>query len=182
MHLTPQLAGELEEHGPQLVCYREGIDGDGVRGQLVNQVNKTGGRAAPSLTCSRTVVATITRPQKSLALILARGVAANLSVPISVLDADGNLVFFNEAAEEMHGITFAEAGELSASDWPDVLSTSVPLEELPVGVALFERRPVHTIVDFTGADGVPRRVSVTAFPLMGREDELYGAFAIFWHL
>ena len=51
-----------------------------------------------------------------------------------------------------------------------------------MGVALLERRPVHTTVEFTGADGVARQVSVTAFPLMGREDELYGAFAIFWHL
>jgi PAS domain S-box-containing protein len=127
-------------------------------------------------------VATITRPQKSLALILARGVAANLSIPISVLDADGNLVFFNKAAETMHGMTFAEAGELSAAEWPEVFSIPVALEELPVGVALYERRPVHTTVQFTGADGVPREVSVTAFPLIGREEELYGAFAIFWHL
>ncbi len=125
-------------------------------------------------------MATITRPQKSLALILARGVAANLSLPISVLDAEGNLVFFNEAAEEMHGITFEDAGELSAAEWPNVFSIPVPLEELPVGVALFERRAVHTTLQFTGADGISREVSVTAFPLMGREDELQGAIAIFW--
>ena len=125
-------------------------------------------------------MATRTRPQKSLALILARGVAANLSVPISVLDAEGNLVFFNEAAEEMHGITFEDAGELSAAEWPAVFSIPVSLEELPVGVALFERRAVHTTVEFTGADGVPRDVSVTAFPLMGREEEPQGAIAIFW--
>jgi PAS domain-containing protein len=125
-------------------------------------------------------VATITRPQKSLALILARGVAANLSVPISVLDAEGNLVFFNEAAEVMHGITFEDAGELSAAEWPNVFSIPVPLEELPVGVALIERRAVHTTVPFTGVDGVAREVSVTAFPLMGREQELQGAIAIFW--
>ena len=125
-------------------------------------------------------MATRTRPQKSLALILARGVAANLSVPISVLDAEGNLVFFNEAAEEMHGITFADAGELAAAEWPAVFSIPVPLEELPVGVALFERRAVHTTVPFTGVDGTSREVSVTAFPLMGREEELQGAIAIFW--
>ena len=125
-------------------------------------------------------MATITRPQKSLALILARGVAANLSLPISVLDAEGNHVFFNEAAEEMHGIAFEDAGELSAAEWPKVFSIPVPLEELPVGVALFERRAVHTTLQFTGADGISREVSVTAFPLMGREDELQGAIAIFW--
>jgi PAS domain-containing protein len=114
-------------------------------------------------------------------LIRAREVAANLSVPISVLDAEGNLVFFNQAAEELHGVTFAEAGELSAAEWPKLFATAA-LEELPVGIALFERRPVHTIVPFTGADAVPREVAVTAFPLVGREGELFGAVAIFWHL
>lgn len=133
-------------------------------------------------------MATITRRQKSLALIRAREVATNLSIPISVLDPDGNLVFFNRSAEAMHGMTFEEAGELSATEWPTLFAprasdgTPIPLEELPVGVALFERRPVHKTIQFTGADGVLREISVTAFPLMGREQELFGAVAIFWHL
>jgi PAS domain-containing protein len=82
-----------------------------------------------------------------------RGTRALLA--LSVLDAEGNLVFFNKAAEEMHGITFENAGELSAAEWPNVFSIP-PLEELPVGVALFERRAVHTTVQFTGADGISR--------------------------
>jgi PAS domain-containing protein len=121
------------------------------------------------------------RPQKSLILIRAREVAANLSVPVSLLDAEGNLVFFNEAAEAMHGVAFEDIGELTADEWPKLFATA-PLEELPVGTALFERRPVHTVVHFTGADDVDRSVAVTAFPLVGREGELFGVFAIFWHL
>jgi PAS domain-containing protein len=127
------------------------------------------------------------RRQKNLALIRAREVATNLSIPISVLDADGNLVFFNQAAEAMHGMTFADCGELSATEWPALFATEevadgtpMPLEATPPGVALSERRPVHKTLQFTGADGVVREVSVTAFPLMGREEELYGAMAIFW--
>ena len=126
-------------------------------------------------------MATLTRRQKSLVLIRAREVAANLSVPVSLLDAEGNLVFFNEAAEAMHGMTFEEAGELPAAEWPALVATAA-LEDLPVGVALFERRPVHTVVPFTGADDVDRTVAVTAFPLVGREGELFGVFAIFWRL
>lgn len=125
---------------------------------------------------------TIRQPrQKSLILIRAREVAANLSLPVSLLDAEGNLVFFNQAAEAMHGVTFEEVGELAAVEWPKFFATPA-LEDMPIGVALFERRPVHTTVDFTGADGVDRSVAVTAFPLMGREGELFGAFAIFWPL
>jgi PAS domain-containing protein len=128
------------------------------------------------------VTLTVRQPrQKSLILIRAREVATNLSLPVSLLDAEGNLVFFNQAAEAMHGVTFEEAGELAAAEWPKLFATAA-LEDLPVGVALFERRPVHTIVHFTGVDGVDRSIAVTAFPLVGREGELFGAFAIFWPL
>jgi PAS domain-containing protein len=58
------------------------------------------------------------RQQKGLILIRAREVAANLSLPVSLLDSEGNLVFFNEAAEAMHGVAFEEVGELSAAEWP----------------------------------------------------------------
>ena len=121
------------------------------------------------------------RRQKSLVLILAREFASQLSMPMFVADAEGNLVFFNQAAEAMHGVTFEEVGELAAVEWPKLFATPA-LEDMPIGVALFERRPVHTVVHFTGADGVDRSVAVTAFPLMGREGELFGAFAIFWPL
>ena len=126
-------------------------------------------------------VATITRRQKSLILIRAREVATNLSLPVSLLDAEGNLVFFNQAAEAMHGVTFEEVGEIAVDEWPKLFATAA-LEDMPLGAALFERRPVHTVVRFTGADGVDRSVAVTAFPLVGREGELFGAFAIFWPL
>ena len=77
-------------------------------------------------------------------------------------------MFFNQAAEAMHGVRFEDVGELAAAEWPELFATAA-LEDAPVGVALFERRPVHTIVPFTGADGVDRTVAVTAFPLVGRE-------------
>ena len=57
------------------------------------------------------------RQQKSLALILARGFAANLSMAISVHDPTGTIVFYNESAEAAFGVTFAEMGELSADEW-----------------------------------------------------------------
>ena len=41
--------------------------------------------------------------------------------------------------------------------------------------------PHHETLFYTGIDGVRREVAITAFPLMGREQELQGAFVIFWH-
>jgi PAS domain-containing protein len=126
------------------------------------------------------------RQQKSLTLILARGFASNLSMPISVHDPTGRIVFYNESAEAAFGVTFADLGELSAAEWTARYSpaeadgTPIPLEELPVGVALTERRPAHRTVHFTRPDNVRYVAEVTAFPLMGREEELFGAVRVFW--
>jgi PAS domain-containing protein len=131
-------------------------------------------------------MAVAVREQKSLTLILARGFASNLSMPISVHDPTGRIVFYNEPAEAAFGVTFAEMGELSADEWTARYSpkeadgSPIPLEELPVGVALTERRPAHRTVCFTRPDNVGYVAEVTAFPLMGREEELFGAMRIFW--
>ena len=128
------------------------------------------------------------REQKSLALILARAFASNLSMPISVHDPTGRIVFYNASAEAVFGVKFAETGELSAAEWTARFSpeeadgTPIPLEELPVGVALTERRPAHREVHFTRSRqrlGTPWRSRL--FPLMGREEELFGAVRLFWN-
>ena len=126
------------------------------------------------------------RHQKSLTLILARGFASNLSMAMSVHDPTGRVVFYNESAEAVFGLKFAETGELSAAEWTarvtpeEADGTPIPLEELPVGVALTERTPAHRTVHFTRPDDVRYAAEVTAFPLMGREEELFGAVRIFW--
>ena len=132
-------------------------------------------------------MAVTVREQKSLTLILARAFAANLSMPISLHDPTGRVVFYNESAEGVVGATFAEMGELSAAEWAARYSpeeadgTPIPIEELPVGIALTEQRPAHREVHFTNPGSSRYAVEVTAFPLMGREDELFGAVRIFWN-
>jgi hypothetical protein len=133
-------------------------------------------------------VATRTRRQKSLALIRAREVATNLSMPMGLLDPHGTIVFYNAAAEVILGDTFENAGELSSAEWAAAFAperadgTPIPMHELPAGVALIERCADHKTLFYTGIDGVRREVAITAFPLMGREQELQGAVVIFWHL
>ncbi len=126
------------------------------------------------------------RRQKNLVLIVAREFASKLATATFIADADGNLVFYNEPAEDLLGRTFAEAGEMSAAEWAGVFAVEdldgspLPLERIPAGIALFERRPVHRDVRITGLDGVKREISVTAFPLLARAHELVGVVAIFW--
>jgi PAS domain-containing protein len=124
--------------------------------------------------------------QKNLLVILARDVAEKLATPMFVVDAEGTLVFYNEGAEAVLGKTFADCGEMSADEWSaewspvDEDGEPLPLEGLPIGIALFEKRPVHRSFMIVGSDGVKRRVAATALPLMAHRDEIVGAVALFW--
>ena len=125
-------------------------------------------------------------PQKHIALILARELATQLATATFIADALGELVYYNEPAEEILGRTFAEAGSMSADEWSslfqveDLDGASLPLERMPPGVALSERRPAHGRLRITGLDGRRRLISVTALPLFSTPTELVGIVAIFW--
>ena len=124
--------------------------------------------------------------QKHLVLILAREFASNLATPTLVIDDRGWLVFFNEAAEETVGVTFAETGEMPLDDFtqryqPRTLDEEpVPLERRPAGIALFERRAAHERLKITSADGEEREVGVTAIPLFAHKDEFVGVVNFWW--
>jgi PAS domain-containing protein len=126
------------------------------------------------------------RRHKHLVLILAREFASNLATPTLIADDRGQLVFFNEAAEEIVGATFAEIGEIPLDEWaasfsPRTLdSEPVPPGRLPARIALDERRSTHQRLLVTSRDGVDREVAVTAFPLFAHADEFVGIVAIFW--
>ena len=116
---------------------------------------------------------------------MARGFMANLSTPAFLVDRQGVLVFYNEAAEEILGLRFEEAGPMPAEEWgarfeptgPD--GHPVPVEELPLGIALLEGRPAHAPLRITSSAGHTEEIQATAFPLIGRTGQS-GALAIFW--
>jgi PAS domain-containing protein len=124
--------------------------------------------------------------QKNLILILARKFASKLATPTFVVDAAGDLVYYNEPAEDVLGRSFGEAGEMSAEALPSLFSPEdlegqpLALDELPLGIVLLARKPAHRDMRIAGLDGRRRVVSVTAFPLLARPDELVGAVAVFW--
>lgn len=126
------------------------------------------------------------RRQKELILILAREFASKLATAMFIADRHGDLIFYNEPAEEILGTTLAEAGEMSADHWTslfhpeDLQGGPLSLEAIPPGVALVKRKPAHATLRITGLDGRKRVVSVTAFPLFARADEFLGMVAIFW--
>jgi PAS domain-containing protein len=124
--------------------------------------------------------------RRNLVMILARDLTSRLVTPCFVVDADGTLAFFNEAAETVLGRTYAESGELQAGEWAsewaptDLDGNPVPLEELPLGIAFREGRAAHRALCITAVDGIAREIEVTAFPLCAREGHVEGAIAVFW--
>ena len=126
------------------------------------------------------------RRHKHLVLIVARDFASLLATPMLVSDADGRLVYFNEPAESVLGLTYAEAGELPADEWSarfqvqDAHGRPLPLEQMPAGIAFAERRPAQGEISICSADGVRRLLSVSAFPLFAQHDQLVGVVALFW--
>jgi PAS domain-containing protein len=125
---------------------------------------------------------------KSLPLILAREFASNIATPVTVMDERGRLVFFNEPAEQILGRTQAEVGELAPHEWVRLFEverldgTEIGLDEMPFGIAHTQRCPAHDTLAFTTQDGTRHEIEVTAFPLLGRDEDYFGVVAIFWEL
>jgi hypothetical protein len=123
---------------------------------------------------------------KSLPLILARELAANLATPMFLLDAQGVLVFYNDAAALLIGKPFGELGEIPGEEFGTVLELARPdgaplrKRDSPAGVALFEQRPAHTTLMATAYNGVRRVVDATAYPLFGATGEMHGVVSVFW--
>jgi PAS domain-containing protein len=124
--------------------------------------------------------------KRSLLLILARQLAANLATPMFLIDANGMLAFFNEAAEKIIGKPFEQIGEISAIEWAEITQPQdlegnrLARNETPPGIAYYDRRPAHRIMQATGSNGARYRLQVTAYPLFSHTDEFAGVVAIFW--
>ena len=128
------------------------------------------------------------RKQPDLVLIVARSFATKLATPTVIINAHGDLIYFNDAAAEVLGSSYLDVGELRAFRWQELFQPQtlddqpMTAEQTPGGVALLERRPVHDTFMIRGLDGLEREITVTAFPLFSRPDEVVGSMSIFWEL
>jgi len=126
--------------------------------------------------------------QKEIEIILARQLSSYLSMPVFIIDPGGTLLFYNEPAERIFGLRFDDTGEMPAEKWSTLFSpsnekgTPIPPEELPLMIALTERRPAHKGIQIQGLDRVSRNIEVTAFPIIGQAERFLGAIAIFWEV
>jgi len=124
--------------------------------------------------------------QQPLELILIRHLAESISLPMMVVDAENDLLFFNEAAGRVLGRSFDDAAALSLDqrvqvfDFRDERGQPVPIEALPLVVATREQRPAHAALRLRGFDGVTRPIEATAFPLATAGGHHVGAVVMFW--
>ena len=118
--------------------------------------------------------------------ILVRHLGSRLSVPLFLVDTEGTLVFYNEAAEGLLGRRFEEAGEMTFDTWTTAFAVRddsgqlIEIDEIALVKALRKGRPAYSRFDITGLDGAVRTLEVAAFPLTGQGGVRLGAVALFW--
>jgi PAS domain-containing protein len=124
--------------------------------------------------------------QLQIELILMRQVASYLATPIFLVDLDGNLLFYNEPAEEILGRRYEEWGELPLLEWATIFVPTdedgnvLPPDDLPLVISVRHRRPALGSFWITGYDGIRRHLTVAALPLIGQSDRDLGSVAYFW--
>jgi PAS domain-containing protein len=122
----------------------------------------------------------------ALEIILSRQLADSLSVPVFIVDPEGNLLFYNPAAEKVLGRKFEDTGPMPVGDWGtsfyprDEEGNLLPPEALPLVETLSHRQPAHKTFWIDSLTGKSTKISVTAIPIIGRSHEFSGAMAIFW--
>ncbi len=123
--------------------------------------------------------------QRPLELILARNFLTGLSTPAFLVDRDGALLFYNEAAGALLGISFEESGRMPASEWGKAVGPfdddgkPMPLEEIPTTKALRRGRPAHGRFTVRSVKGTEYEIEASALPIVA-EHEQEGAMIFFW--
>ena len=124
--------------------------------------------------------------QKPVEIILMRQLAGHLAMPIMVFDPAGNLLFYNEPAEDILGRRFDETGEIPLEELYATMELTtedgspLPREARALVIALEKREAAHRTSWLRKADGSRKRIEWTAFPLEGQGSRHLGAVVIFW--
>ncbi len=123
---------------------------------------------------------------KEIELILSRQLADCLSMPIFLVDTEGNLLFYNEPAEEILGLRFEETGSMPVAKWASIFQPKddqgnlLQPMDLPLVQTLSNHLPAHGSFWIHSLKGEFYQISVTAIPIIGRPNRFLGAVAIFW--
>jgi PAS domain-containing protein len=119
-------------------------------------------------------------------MILLKQWASLIAVPVWITDADGRLVYYNEPTEEIIGVRFEDAGELSAEQLAEVFvicdldGSPLGNDDRPLMIALTKQMSAHRRIRFLRADKQWREIAVTAIPIIGEGNRQLGAMVTMW--
>lgn len=125
-------------------------------------------------------------PHQQIELILSRQLADNLSIPIFIVDTVGNLLFYNEPAEELLGLRFEETGAMPVEEWSTIFKPQddkgeiLPASALPLVQTIKKQEPAHGSFWIRSMKGELLKIAVTSYPIIGRPHRFLGAVALFW--
>ena len=123
--------------------------------------------------------------QKPLGLILARNFLTSLTTPAFLVDERGALLFYNEAAGAMLGISFEESSRISAAEWSRAVGPfdddgkPLPIEDLATTKALRRGRPTHESFCIRSVKGKDYEIEASALPIVANDGQ-EGAMILFW--
>jgi PAS domain-containing protein len=122
--------------------------------------------------------------EQPLELILARNLVSIVSLAALLVDVEGRIVYFNDAAAEIVGGPFEEIGTMTREAWNakygpfDADGAPLAAEELPLTLAIHEGRPAYARMQLRGEGGLIE-VEAGALPLLGPAG-YHGAMVFFW--
>ncbi len=122
-----------------------------------------------------------------LELILGRQFIDSLSMPVFLVDTEGTLIFYNEPAEDILGIRFAETGSMPVEEWSTIFNPTdedgnpLPPESLPLVQTLTHHKPAQGSFYIHNLKGAKHLIKVSAIPIEGRPKRFLGAMALFWN-
>ena len=119
-------------------------------------------------------------------IILNRQLADCLAIPVFITDTVGNLLFYNEPAEDILGRRYEDTGEMPVEVWSTIFKTReedgspIPPDDLPLVKTLKNCFPYHRTFWIESLKGKAEKIALTSYPIIGRAGKFLGAVAIFW--
>lgn len=126
--------------------------------------------------------------QQPVEMILLRQLASRLTVPTWMLDAEGNLLYYNDAAAPLIGTPFDDVGPFHAEEireqfgLTDLDGNPLDDHDFPVAVTLAKHVPSHGELRYRGLNGRWRNVAVSTIPIEGQAGRFLGVLTVFWEI
>jgi PAS domain-containing protein len=124
--------------------------------------------------------------EQPLELILARNLVSIVSLAAFLVDVDGHIAFYNDAAADVIGSRFEETGSLAREQWNaefgplDEQDRPLPSDRLPLAAALRDGHPAFGRYRIRAQRGLAE-IEAGALPLVGPAG-YHGAIVVFWPL